>query len=286
LALAVTTAALVGTIHMAAPASAKPPGDLPDLNPGQKLRGLQYVSATSDLNSNSTKTVIAFCPAGTVVVGTGVTLQYGFGQVLVNHVVPTETFVIAGAYEDETGLTTAWSVTALATCANRPSNYQIAQTDSGPSGANPKTQSVYCPGETKPLGLGFQVYDGNGQVTVTGAQAILGTSDRVMVSATEDDTGLSVDWKVKAYAICAENVTGLEVRSETDPFAQTYEIDHAWCSTGKVAIGVGYSFYLNSNVLMTHAYTSGNSSSVIASEDEDGPSMVWVFTVDAICVSS
>ena len=247
----------------------------------------QYVSDTSEEDNYFYKTARATCPTGTVVVGTGVSFINNDDQVYVDAIIPSETTVSVSAYADETGHPGDWSITAMATCAARPRNYTIVHEQDALASIEDRSYSAYCPSGSQPLAPGFRIFRSYGQVSVTGVRAFLGTANKVTVSASEDDTGQSGDWRTEAYAVCASNVAGLEIATEADWAARTYEVDHAYCPAGKEALGAGFDTNHNGDVLISHffGYPEPDYSYVIAREDEDGAPATWTLIVDAICVT-
>ena len=92
------------------------------------MSGLERVSAPSATNGpDSPKCATARCPTGKVVVGTGYnisggqngSLPNGDADVVINTLLPSDTFIAVEAYEEEpTNL--SWHVTAYAMCATVP----------------------------------------------------------------------------------------------------------------------------------------------------------------------
>ena len=89
------------------------------------VNGLQRVEEESPTNSSSPKQIIASCPAGKVLVGTGFDVFGGksgssneFTHVIMDFVIPGSTSVTVAAYEDGALPSDAtWRVKAIAICA-------------------------------------------------------------------------------------------------------------------------------------------------------------------------
>jgi hypothetical protein len=81
------------------------------------ISGLQVVSNESASNSEAKGTAVT-CPAGKQVVGTGVDINSGFGEVIVDQVIPSATQVSVQAFEESGGTLSNWSIVAIAICAN------------------------------------------------------------------------------------------------------------------------------------------------------------------------
>jgi hypothetical protein len=91
------------------------------------VNGLERVVASSDTNSNSPKDVVARCPSGKILVGTGFDIAGGKSgtspntqtDVVVDAVIPGTSAVIVEAYEERL-MSANWLVTAHAICATAP----------------------------------------------------------------------------------------------------------------------------------------------------------------------
>ena len=81
------------------------------------ISGLEVVSKESAFSSDA-KDTAATCPAGKRVIGSGVDINGGFGEVAVDHVIPGATQVSVQAFEKAGGSTLDWSIIAIAICAN------------------------------------------------------------------------------------------------------------------------------------------------------------------------
>src|SRR5918995_2308971 len=81
------------------------------------ISGLQVVKNESAFSSEA-KDTAATCPAGKQVIGSGVDINGGFGEVAIDHVIPGATQVSVQAFEKAGGSTLDWSIIAIAICAN------------------------------------------------------------------------------------------------------------------------------------------------------------------------
>ena len=196
--------------------------------------GLTVVEEESIYDSSSVKSVTAHCPPGMHVVSAGVYHQ-GKGNVGVEQLIPSESSVTAQVYEDDSGYTGNWSVTARAVCAYPLPNQEI--TVSPPAHNDPdsywKRGQAYCPDGTKLVGAGWSIDDGFGQARVTRVFPYL---DSVSVWAEHDDGATA--WDLTAYAICA-NIDGWEVVSDATPMtaSRVSQSTIATCPSGKISIG-------------------------------------------------
>ena len=82
--------------------------------------GLQLVSESSEYEPDDVKRVVARCPTGKHLLGTGAEITGGFGEALLDDLRPDAALksVTATAFPDQNGLTSDWSLTAHAICAN------------------------------------------------------------------------------------------------------------------------------------------------------------------------
>jgi hypothetical protein len=212
--------------------------------------GLQRAAATSASDTND-KSVQANCPGGKRPLGTGGEVNSGGGQVSMDlspfTVVDDVVGANARAFEDDTGFTGNWSVTAYAICAAVSTRF-VATTASD---STDKSASQLCPsaGEDghpgiEPLGRqatggGGDIVGGLGQVVMTSMTPGL---RRVTVFGFEDANGFAGNWRVRAFAICATPLAGLEAVSvvNASPSPGAYpQNPEAYCPTGKRVVGTG-----------------------------------------------
>lgn len=177
--------------------------------------GLQIVTNSSATNSFDSKSVTAFCPPGTVTIGSGANIQGGLGQVAINDIRPTNTSVIATAYEDANGTNNQWSVEAQAVCADPPSGHVIVAATS-PVDSVEQAVTAFCPLDTVTIGSGAAIPGGSGDVEI---DDLLPDAGSVTAIAYEINNGTPNNWRVKAYAICAyqDPLFDLEIVSASSP---------------------------------------------------------------------
>jgi hypothetical protein len=202
------------------------------------LPGLARVAATSATNSTN-KSFPVSCPAGKKLLGAGGEITGGAGQVVLNTVRPNSGLSSANAagLEDGDGFAGNWSVTAYAVCANPPSGLQRV-TDTSASDSTDKTVPANCPLGTRPLGIGGEVTNGAGQVSMdllpgTVGDDLVGANAR----AFEDESGYAGNWSVTAYAICgavSRRVVGTSLTNSTNP-----KTARVGCPDGLRTTGVG-----------------------------------------------
>ena len=168
------------------------------------LPGLEPVTAISPSNSSSAKSVTASCPAGKRVVGAGWASGGPAGE-LAAQITPNPalTSVTASGFEDETGVAENWSVQAIAACASPPPGLQlVSATSELHSEGEVEVVRANCPAGKNLLGTGAEIPGGAGQVLL---DDVIPSADlsRVLVTGVEAQNGFAGDWRVTAYAICA-----------------------------------------------------------------------------------
>ena len=88
------------------------------------VTGLQYTTASSAFDSTTPKSIVAFCPSGTVAINGGAYITGATGSVTLRQVVPLQAFgayfVSVVAEEDPDGYAGSWSVNATAVCVPPP----------------------------------------------------------------------------------------------------------------------------------------------------------------------
>jgi hypothetical protein len=248
-------------------------------------RGLQRVAATSASDS-SDKVATATCPTGKGLVGTGGEITGGVGQVVLDLIpFPTEPMgVDAGGLEDDTGFAGNWSVTSYAICA-AVSKRVVAQS---PTDSSNKGLFAQCPGSLRTTGVGGDITGSPGQVPLVYVGPTDATATRASAGGAEDETGFSGNWFVRAYAICATPLSGLEIVATQSPtgspdFAQT----EAFCPAGKQVVGAGGDVTGFGQVILNYVFPFPNLSGVRAAADEDpnGYAGNWFVRAWAICAT-
>ena len=175
------------------------------------VAGLQRVSAQSPSDSSGSRVKQVNCPAGKQVVGGGGEINSANGQVVADAFFSDVALTSYGAaaFEDDTGNAASWSVTAYAICANSAERVVASE---GPDSDN-KVVFAFCPQGKRLTGIGGEITGGLGQV---GLNQLLPTSPGPppplgsRVSGSEDQDGTTADWSLRAYAICATPLPGLE----------------------------------------------------------------------------
>jgi hypothetical protein len=284
---------LAAPVVLATPASAAVPG-------------LQVVEGSSPFDSSSSKIAFASCPAGKVLLGTTGRTGGFFGdpsnqQVVLEGVVPIGTTGVVGqASEDEDGFTGNWSLTVGAICANPVAGLQIV-TSTGVSDSVARKQKIaICPSGKQLTGLGGAIVSSaTGQVRLESFSALSPfgtTADGANIIAAEDETGLSANWAVDAYAICANPLPGQQLVSAVSAAGSPgRQLQSASCPSGKRAVGIGAQIQVQSggfgqvglDTLLSSPLGSPPTAHVaFASEDQNGFAGTWTLRSQAICANA
>jgi hypothetical protein len=212
------------------------------------LPGAAIRSQQSPFNSEPTKTVAAYCPAGTRVTGGGGSVDRNPGHVVLTRMRPVHTnnldrFEVVGA-EDETGTSLKWTVTAIAICASPVDGMEIVSLTHTGGDSLYNYAFVTCPTGKLPIGGGGQITGGQGQVQL-GYQRDL-YSHSTFASGLEDANGFDGDWTVTAYAVCVPIPPPGSVRTvatNSDVDSTNPKTVTATCPPGmSVTAGYGISF--------------------------------------------
>jgi len=168
---------------------------------GAATLNLQRIHFTSATNSQN-KSVVASCPAGLRLYGTGAELNGALGRVSITGIIPNPGLTAVTVNAVENGpFAGNWSVTGYAICANPSRIMTRAAASSAINSVAVKSASATCPFGTRVHGVGGQVDFGLGNVHLTDLLPgpFLGAS-----ITTAQERGLFFgNWRVTSYVICA-----------------------------------------------------------------------------------
>jgi hypothetical protein len=172
--------------------------------------GLEWNYLPSANNSTSPKTAAAGCSAGKTMLGTGMDIVGGQGEVGAYSIIP-EIDAAGRAIDVEVNaaeidpLATSWEVHAFAICADDVYPQQVIYADHSVTSDGSAGLTVYCPFGTVATGTGYDVPDAVGEIIVNsidpGGSKTTAT-DRTSITAFEED-GTFLTETPRAYAICA-----------------------------------------------------------------------------------
>jgi hypothetical protein len=164
------------------------------------LDGLEIVTATSSAGTSATAT----CTGNRRVLGTGVEILGGGGEVIISKVAPLDDRVIASGNPDDTGTTNIWLVKAYAICADAPAGLEIRSVTST-SISDSRSWSYGCDPDQVLTGGGAYIYPYTGQVSFfLNPVDFSGGYQFMFVQGYEDDDGWSSNWSITTYAVCAD----------------------------------------------------------------------------------
>jgi hypothetical protein len=252
--------------------------------------GLQRITASSPTNSLN-KLVNATCPVGKRLIGAGGDITGGGGQVVIDDLSPNPalTSVRVAAVEDQTGATAKWSVRAYAICADPVAGLQLISASVNSNSVTGSDVSAVCPAGKKVLGAG-------GELTAAGGQVVMDdilpdpALASVRVTGFEDGNGTASNWNVRAFAICANPLPGLQrIIATTVSNSVTGSRATAVCPAGKKLTGTGGDFTgALGEVVMDDITPSATLTSltVTGAEDESGAAANWTVHSYAICATA
>ncbi len=269
--VAVLGAQVLVQLGGAAPASAAVPG-------------YQIVSATSVLDSATYKSVTANCPAGKRVIGTGFHLLGAQGDIVLDDLIPTATGVTVGAGEDQDGTAATWKVTALAVCATAPAGIEIVTVTSAFGVGTGKNATATCPAGKRLIGTGAALANGFGQISV-GNLTLSNTA--AFAYGIDDQDGYSAGWSITAYAVCANALAGLEIRTAASAYdSSAQKLVSANCPAGKKALGQGWGMGGDGQAHLNYFGIGENGVTHISNEDDDGYTPSWGLNAAVICATA
>ncbi|MEO3742242.1 hypothetical protein [Plantactinospora sp. B5E13] len=165
--------------------------------------GWEQTESAGPWNSNS-KGHTVFCPPGKQILGFGVEMNGGMGQVVVDELRPAADLssVTITGIEDGNGYADDWQIRGEAICVSPIAGLARVSSPLGIlDSERTKSATATCPDGKRVHGVGGEIDQGAGQVRMTAIEPISDT--QVRVSASEDEDGYGNLWAVRAYAICA-----------------------------------------------------------------------------------
>ncbi|HEY0698755.1 MAG TPA: hypothetical protein VGD43_13210 [Micromonospora sp.] len=160
--------------------------------------GYQVVATTG---AAGTEYVTASCGTKSVI-GVGARVNSGFGNVLLDQVVPSADLksVTARAVVVQGGAAAGWSLTTFAVCASAPAGLERISLAPAYASDSHQLTITSCPDGKALYSAGADIGAGNGQVLLSGVNMTAG--DTVRVWADEDADGTAGTWNLVAYGIC------------------------------------------------------------------------------------
>ena len=264
------------------------------------VRGYAICAATAErvqatnTTVSASKSKTATCPEGLTATGGGGEIVGGAGAVLLSELsVAGASFRAFGDYfgpDPPPPIGVHWDLRAYAICGTPLPGSQRVVASTGLSDNDELSKQAVCPAGKQVVGGGGRVSGGQGEVVLTQVEPDPLLS-RITARAlqTEDSPG-GFDWRLYAYAVCADPPPGLELvtTSNFDP-SDTSVSATASCPAGKHLVGAGGKINIaTGDVVMDDLRPNPSLTTVTVTgiEDGDGAAGVWDVWAHAICVSA
>lgn len=257
-------------------------------SPAEAVAGIQYVTSTSATDSSAAKTVVLYCPIGTVSIGGGAYSTGATGQATIRQITPTtvlgrNALVVIGA-EDSDGYSGTWNITATNVCIPTPAGFRYVRvTVSDPSLV---WATAECAGQ-RIIGSGYTVSP-TAKAMATGIQ--IDTRDRAYLSVEPSSVpGAVTPITGTVTAVCADSpLPGMVQTSASTPQnssnPQTVTVA---CPAGTQIIHIGGGLWRvrGHSVIDDFRIIPPNRITVTGYEDELGNPDVWATEAYATCAA-
>lgn len=175
---------------------------------GNPVSGLEYVHNTQASTSSNLLDSHVKCSLGKKLLGIGGRVSSSTGRVVMDDMVPYNdlTGAYVRGYEVEGGDPNSWNATVYGVCADPVAGQTIVSNstayDSNPS----KYQSVQCPAGKSVHGIGGDILNGVGQVTMVEVAPPSNVGNNMTLAGIrghEDVNGYTGNWSARVWVICA-----------------------------------------------------------------------------------
>jgi hypothetical protein len=158
---------------------------------------------------------------------------------------------------------------------------------SAASSAGTQLISASCPAGKRVVGGGGIVDGADGNAAITSLRPL---TDRFEVVAVETDNGYAGSWWLRAFAICADPVPGLQIVASTSASSSLSSRSHgAACPAGTRVLGAGGRVNNAGGQVALQAVSTNvpmaSQATVAGREDVDGYTGTWSLTSYAICAN-
>jgi hypothetical protein len=243
--------------------------------------GLQRVARTSPSNSVN-KQVTATCPSGKRVLGTGGEITSPNGQVLLEDITPNAglTAVTVRGVEERLGNAKNWSVTAFAVCAQPVAGLERVSRETAKDPSAPKVGSAPCPAGKQVTGVAGEITSPVGTIVL---DAVYPNADLTGagMAAFEDESGNSVDWSLKTYAICVGTAERVALPVSLAQGSGGTSVD---CSAGRQVTSLGAELAgARGQASIWYLGIASGGPWAGARADRDGTTAAWSATAYGIC---
>lgn len=197
--------------------------------------GLGLVTAVSAANPFN-KTVTATCPGGRTLTGTAGAFATANGEAIMDDLLPLNPSQVRVSGVEDLNLANNWTVTAFAICAN-PLPWQIQIAATSPANAVNKSVTATCPAGRRLTGTGADILGGGNDVLISAITPNAALTSVTVTGNEEDAT--TVNWSVRAVALCAAPRPGQTLVTTTSPFSPVNKSIVANCPAGTNLTGTG-----------------------------------------------
>lgn len=161
---------------------------------------------------------------------------------------------------------------------------QVVSAVSTGGSTSPRSVTAHCPAGKRVVGTGFYLDGAAAQVVL---DDLIPTAGSVTATGYEDQDGTADDWWIRAFAVCADPLPGLEIVSVTSGPGSVARSTTAACPTGKQALGGGAAATGGlGQVVLDAMMPAASTVSATAYEDSDGTAATWSLTAYAICATA
>ena len=246
--------------------------------------GLERVPLTTGLDSSAPKVIESPCSLGNGLVGMGGEISSANGQVVMDALFPNLAVDGAGlaAFEDDTGNSAAWSITAYAICAATAERVAVTSPRGSPFTAS---VTVSCPNAKLAAGGGMEITSGFGGVDLD----TLGPQNAPpnAWTAVASEEGTVGNWTVTAYAICTTPRTAQQQVGVASSFdgtnPKTLDVS---CPAGTSVLGVGAETAGSNLTITTLRPNSGlTTATVSAAKKNPADNAPWGLSGRVVCAS-
>jgi hypothetical protein len=257
-------------------------------SPAEAVTGIQYKTATSVTDSSGTKTVIIYCPAGTVSIGGGAYLTGATGQATIRQVTPgtvlgRNALIVIGA-EDSDGYSGSWNITGTNVCIPPPAGLRYVRvTVTDPSLV---WATAECVGQ-RVIGSGYTVSH-TAKAMATGIE--IDARNRAYLSVEPSNVpGAVTPITGTVTAVCADSQLPGMVQSvtSTPQDSSNPQTAVATCPAGTQIIHIGGDLYRfrGHSVIDDLRIISPGLAVVTGYEDQLGNPSIWAAEAWATCAA-
>ena len=195
------------------------------------------VSAITAIDGTDEKTVTAYCPTGTRVLGGGAWTG-GNADVHLTGMMPAAIANSFTAYARKHGpSTSSWYLAVKASCAPEPAGLIYVADFTGGDSATSHSLYAWCPPGRKVLGVGGRATAADSSKVFLTYVKPTGTGNGAEVGAVEVQGGYAGNWWLHSWAICATEPAGWDIVAAANDDGEATAM--AWCPPPKKLTGGG-----------------------------------------------